>query len=330
MKRKIRWGVISTGRIADQFAQDMAFVRDAEIIACTSRTQRSAQRFADKHGVPTIYANDAALLANADIDAVYVASPHTLHLAQSKAALMAGKAVLCEKPLVVNVAECEELSAVANATGSFLMEAMWTWFLPAIKKAKQWVDAGRIGKLVQIKADFGYPQRPYSPDLRIYNAALGGGALLDMGIYPVAIATLFMNRVPNNLELFARHAPNGVEDDLSAVLDFGDCLATIGTSLRCKLPNWAYLIGEDGWIAIPDFWRAGQCHLYEMDTCIERFDDGRESIGLNFEIQSVVDDLMAGKNSSSIVPLSASLLFQQTMAIMRSRFAVARPESTQA
>ena len=145
---------------------------------------------------------------------------------------------------------------VAAETSGYLMEAMWTWFLPAIRKAKEWVDAGRIGKIVQIQSDFGYPQ-VYSSDKREYAAELGGGCLLEMGVYPVALTALFTDADPAEISVVARYAPNGVEDDVVATFNYENFVATLGTSYRAKLRNWAYIVGEDGYIAIPDF-LAGQ------------------------------------------------------------------------
>ena len=316
----IRWGILSTGRIAEQFAEDFEFVDGGEIVAVSSRTEENARRFADKYHIATVHPSPEDLYADQRVDAIYIATPHTLHIDNAIFAIEAGKAVLCEKPITTNVADCLRLLQAAEEYDVYVMEAMWTWFLPAVRRAQRWVSEGRIGELVQIKADFGYPQRPYSPDRREYDARLGGGALLEMGIYPVALLWLFLRCQPGRLEVMSQQAPNGVEDDLTAILDFGDCLATIGTSFRTKMQNWAYLIGEDGYIAIPDFWRARECMFYELDECKEHFVDDRRSIGLNFEIQAVIDDLVAGNKESSVVSLSDSLAFQQMMEQIRSGF----------
>lgn len=316
---KVRWGILSTGRIAHQFARDMAYVANSEIVAVSSRTLDHARAFGAQFDIPRVHEHVESLLADPEVDAIYVASPHTLHYSNAIEAMRAGNAVLCEKPLVTNVTDCERLIRAAEEHGVLLMEAMWTWFLPAIRKAQAWVAEGRIGRIVQIKADFGYPMRPYGPERREYNAQLGGGALLDMGIYPVALVCLFMGRAPGDVRVFAKRAPNGVEDDLSAILDYGDCIATIGTSFRARLPNWAHIIGEDGYIAIPDFFRASECLLYETDALIERFADARNTIGLSFETEAFADDVLNGRTESAVVPLAASLLIQQVMASIRER-----------
>lgn len=321
--KKIRWGIVSTGRIAHQFVQDFAYVEQGEIVSVTSRTAENAQAFAAEYDIDTIHPTCEALCEDPNVDAIYIATPHTFHVDNTLAAVAAGKAVLCEKPITINSADCSRIATAARDCSVYVMEAMWTWFLPAIREAKRWVDEGRIGQLVQIKVDFGYPQLPYSPDRREYDARLGGGALLEMGIYPVALLWLMLGRQPRTLNVVSRHAPNGVEDDVTAILDYGGCIASIGTSFRCKLQNWAYLVGEDGYIAIPDFWRASECFLFELDERKDQFSDERSSNGLNYEIQAVIDDLLEGKIESSVVSLDDSLAFQRTMELIRAKFTAA-------
>ncbi len=316
---KVRWGIVGAGRIANTFASDMAASEAGVLQAVAARDGQAASRFADRYGIPRSHQGYEALYADTEVDAVYVATPHTLHFQNSSDALRAGKAVLCEKPITVNAAECRNLIETAGTQSGYLMEAMWTWFLPAIRRAKEWVDAGRIGRIVRIQADFGYPM-PYDPESRIYNTELAGGCLLDLGVYPVAFTALFSGTDPLELSVVSRHAPNGVEDDVVATLKFEDCTATLGTSLRTKLSNWGYVFGEEGWIAIPDFWRARECQLWVVDEQVDRFCDDRETNGFNYQIDAVNNDLMAGRLQSDIVPLAASLRFQQHMDLIRSRF----------
>ena len=314
--KKIRWGIISTGRIADWFVRDFHLVADAELAAVASRSDTTAREFASRHGIPRAYGSYEALFEDPGIDVIYLGTPHTSHLGNATAALKAGKAVLCEKPLTINPAECERLIARAIAADRYLMEAMWTFFLPAIRRAQEWVAQGRIGRLRHVKADFGYPL-VFDPQRREYNPSLGGGALLEMGIYPVALAWLFIKRDPVNIRAVVHHALNGVEDEAEFIFDYGDATATLGTSFRCKLPNVAYLIGEEGYIAIPDFWRARECSLYRLDECIDRFADGRRSQGFEYEAAAVTRDLLAGRRQSETIPLAHSLKFQQHLARVR-------------
>jgi predicted dehydrogenase len=312
----VRWGIIGPGRIAHQFAQDITQVANADLVAVAARDGDRARDFARQYSFDRAHEGYDALFADAEVDAVYVATPHSYHLEHCAGALQQGKAVLCEKPLVISPDECRELMATAEQSGSYLMEGMWTWYLPAIKQALAWYQEGRIGELLHIKSDFGYPLQ-YSEDLREYDARVGGGAVLEMGIYPVAIARLFTGRAPDSVQASGRRAPNGVEDDVSIIFEYGDCMATLGTSFRCKLPNWTYVIGTEAYIAIPDFWRAERCYLYRLDERIDSFEDGRKTLGFDFEIDAVSQDILEKKTQSELIPLSTSLALQEDMWAIR-------------
>ena len=175
---KVKWGILSTGRITHQFVQDFAYVPNGEVVAVASRSQASADAFADEYAIGRAYADYGQMLEDTDVDAVYIATPHTLHYQNAMDAIQARKHVLCEKPFTVGVRESRNLFRIAEQSSVFVMEAMWTWFLPAIRKALEWVEQGRIGKLRQVKADFGYPLLPFDPERREYNAELAGGCLL--------------------------------------------------------------------------------------------------------------------------------------------------------
>jgi predicted dehydrogenase len=313
---RVRWGIVGPGRIAQQFARDIATVGNAELVAVAARDGDRARTFADQYSVAHSHAGYETLFENPEVDAVYVATPHSYHLAHCEGALRNGKAVLCEKPLVISPDECRRLINIASETGSYLMEGMWTWFLPAVRRALGWCREGRIGRLLHVKSDFGYPL-PYSEDLREYDARVGGGAVLEMGIYPVAIARLFIGRGPDSIQVTGRRAPNGVEDDVSVICDYGDCMATLGTGFRCKLQNWTYVIGTEGYIAIPDFWRAGSCSLFVLDQRVDHFDDGRDSQGFDFEIETVSREILEGKRECELIPLSTSLALQEDMWAIR-------------
>lgn len=316
--KKIRWGIIGAGRIAHQFSQDMVHVNNSVIAAVAARDEIRSQAFAQQYNVPNFYGNYDHLLNDKNVDAVYIATPHNLHFEQAKAAILAGKSVLCEKPITISPLEAETLFNLAKLNNVYLIEGMWTFFLPAIQKAKQWVKQGLIGDLVQIKADFGYPQI-YSSQQREYNIDLAGGAIFEMGIYPIALAHLFMEQSPEHMSVSKRLAPNGVEDDVIMIFEYPNVTATLATSFRCKLQNWAYIIGTKGYIAIPDFWRASQCSLFVLDEEIECFKDHRSSLGFNYEIATVADEILAGKFTSEFVTPQASITFQKHIASVRSQ-----------
>jgi len=317
--RKIRWGIVGAGTIANTFATDIAHVSNAELAAVAARDGDAAAGFAEKYGIGRAYQGYDKLFADPEIDAVYIGTPHTLHFKNSADALRAGKAVLCEKPITTSAAECQKLLDVAAETGSFLMEAMWTWFLPAMQTAKTWYEAGRIGELRHIKAELGYP-KTFDPQSRLFDPELAGGALLDMGIYPIAIARYFTGRSPGSMDVVARFAQNGVDDDVTMQFDYGDCVASLATSFRCKLPNTAYVIGTRGYIEIPQCWRATDCRLFELDECVDVFNDGRLGSGFEFQIAAVSEDILAGRSESRIVSHTDSLAFQRDMDQVRDCF----------
>jgi predicted dehydrogenase len=321
---KVRWGIVSTGRIAHQFVQDTPLVQQAEVVAVSSRAQASADAFAARYGIPRAYAGLDRMLEDPDVDAVYVATPHTLHYSDTMEAVRARKHVLCEKPFTVTPDEARRVFHVAEQSSVFVMEAMWTYFLPAIRKALDWARQGRIGALRQVKADFGYPFLPFDPDSREYNAGLAGGSLLDMGIYPVALAWLFTQREPESIQVACHKAPNGVDDEVAVIYDYGTesegLRAVLGSSFRSKLQNWAYIIGEEGYIAIPDFWRASRCHLYHLDERIDDFEDGRQSLGFNYETEAACRDILAGRQQNETMPWVNTLRFQDHLARIMDRF----------
>lgn len=185
----VRWGILATGGIAASFTTDLLEMADAQVIAVGSRRPESAKRFAERFGIPRAYGGWAELAADDDIDVIYVATPHSAHREAAGLCLEAGRAVLCEKPFTLNVRQAEELVDLARARGRFLMEAMWTYCDPVVRRMTELVHDGAIGEVRAVHADFGLPG-PIEPDHRLRDPALGGGALLDLGVYPVSFAQL--------------------------------------------------------------------------------------------------------------------------------------------
>ena len=317
--KKIRWGIVGPGIIAHEFAQDFQFVKYGEIVAVASRSKERADAFAKRYNIPKAYGSYAELYADEDVDIVYVATTHNFHHENSTDAINSGKAVLCEKPITVNIAECDSLIALAKEKDQYLMEGMWTYFLPAIKKVSEWVNNGRIGRVLSIKADFGNAV-PFDPDSRMYNPALAGGTILDMGIYPLAITWLIYKSDPKNISVISRKASTGVDNDVNMLFEYEDALASLHSSFRSKLNNHAYIIGEKGYIDIPDFWCARECLLYEDKTIIDSFKDEREGSGFEFEIDAVSNDLLKGLKQSEVMPHNYSRKLQEHMQMVIDKF----------
>lgn len=319
MDKKIRWGILGTGKIANYFASDFDFVKHGKLQAVASREEAKAVEFAERYKIPRAYGSYAELYMDPEVDAIYVATPHNFHFENTSQALKHGKAVLCEKPITVNPQELEELISISKDTGQYLMEGMWTYFLPALQKAQEWVAAGRIGKVVNVRSDFGYAV-PFDAEGRMYNPALAGGSLLDMGIYPIAMAWLFYKQQPASMTVLARKASTGVDHDVTMLFEYEDAAAILASAFRCKLHNHTFVIGEKGYIMIPDFWKADKLFLYEEDECVDTYTDPRKSLGFNFETDAVNLDLLQGKKESDIMPLSFSQAFQETLANVMQRF----------
>lgn len=317
--KKVKWGIISTGRIAHDFASDFQYVENAELVAVASRSGEKSRQFADRFRISKAYSSYEALYIDSDVDAIYVATPHNFHFQNSIDALGAGKAVLCEKPLTVNLQEFEQLVSFAHNSKRYLMEGMWTYFLPAIRKAQEWIAAGRIGEVKQVKAEFGYPV-PFDPKGRMYNPELAGGSLLDMGIYPIAMAWLFIPKVPQDIKVVSRKAKTEVDLDVTMLFDYGDEVANLASSFRHKLFNHLFIVGTQGFIQVPNFWKADECILYEEDTEIDRFQDGRKSIGFNFELEAMSADILNGRQQSSIMPHAHSRRFQELIQRVSDQF----------
>ena len=315
----IRWGIVGAGRIAHQFAADFAHVAgEAELVMIGARSPADAAAFASRYSVPN-YGDYQRVFESDGVDIVYIATPHSLHAEHARAAIIAGKSVLCEKPITTTEEELRALANLAGQHGRYLVEGMWTFFLPAVSRALEWVDRGRIGAVTQLRADFGYPIS-YCAARREYAVALAGGALLEMGVYPVSLALRLFGSDPLSVTSHARFAQNGVEDDLSMLLDFELGTASLATSFRSKLPNIAYLVGTEGYIAIPDFWRARECSLHVLDQCVDRFADSRAGNGFEYEIREVSREVRNGLHESAWVPLAHSLRVQSLMDRIRSGF----------
>ncbi len=317
----VRFGLLSAANIANTFCRDIAHVEGAEVVAVAARDHAKAQAFAETHKIPRAYQGYERLFDDPDIDALYIATPHNLHAQFAERGLRAGKAVLVEKPICTSLAELDALLETAAECKVLLMEAMWTWCLPAIAEARRWVEAGRIGELRHIRADFGFPM-PYDAAHRCWNPELAGGALLDMGIYPIALVRYFLARAPERIEVVTRLAPTGVDAEVSVLQDYGDVTAMLATSFTCQLTNHASLIGTAGRIEIPEFWGAAGCELWEGSTKVDSFSDDRSGSGFEFQIAEFCRAFHAGEQQTEQVPHGASRDFQADMDRIREQMPV--------
>ena len=290
-----------------------------------SRTKESAAKFAEEHGVSRAYGSYDELMQDSDVDAIYIATPHPFHKENVLACLRAGKAVLCEKPFTMNSKELEEIIQFARDKKLFLMEAMWTRFLPPIVKVREWIDSGKIGEVLLVKADFGY-RAPWDPEWRLLNPALGGGALLDIGIYPVSFASMIFGTNPEKIMSTAHIGETGVDEQFSIIMSYpSGKTATLNGSFRVELTNEAYIHGTEGSIRIPSFHNAKSSILHKNGEEVETFTDDRKSAGYAFEIEEVGRCLNQGLLESSVIPLDESLGIMRLMDEIRGQWGLKYP-----
>ena len=309
----VRWGIAGPGRIAEKVAADFPLVENAELVAVGSRSLERARSFADRHLIPHAHGSYRALIDDDQVDAIYLATPHPQHHAIALAAIEAGKAVLVEKAFTATVAGAEEVIAAARARKVFAMEAMWTRFQPANRQVRSWVDDGAIGELRTVQADLGV-LRDFDPDDRLFNKALGGGALLDLGVYVVSFAQWMLGE-PERIDTTGRLGETGVEVDADLLLSYSNGRSALLTcSLHTPMPGAARIIGSDGWIdVLPRFHHPTQVVLHRHDadpvpvTALPRGD------GYSHELAEVTDGMLAGRTESAIMPLDDTLAVQRIL-----------------
>ena len=244
MSQVVRWGILGTGRISKAFARALKDTPGAVLAGVGSRTIEAAEDFAREFG-GAAYGTYQELAAAGDVDLVYVGTPHPMHFENVRMALGAGKGVLCEKPFTMNRAEAEELVALARAKKLFLMEAMWTRFMPALAEVRRIIESGEIGPVHQVNAELGFKSEA-GPEHRLFNRELGGGALLDLGIYPLSIAVALLGPVAT-VTAQADLGPTGVDEQTGFLLRHrGGGMSVCSCSLRARLPSELTIAGERG------------------------------------------------------------------------------------
>jgi len=319
--RQLRWGILGTGLIADTFATDLTLTDSGVVAAVGSRTQESADRFAGKHGVERAHSSYESLVADPEIDVVYVATPHPMHRDNAILALEAGKPVLVEKPFTMNAAEAREIVAVARDKQLFAMEAMWTRFLPHIMVVRDWLTQRVLGEIVSVSADHGQWFAD-DPDFRLFAPALGGGALLDLGIYPVSFASMVLG-TPNRIVSLGDPAFTGVDAQTSMLFGYeSGAQAVLTCTLRAKSPTTAAIVGTDGRIEIDgDFYAPASVRLIPRvgePFLVSSEHDGR---GLRHQADEVAHRLAAGDLESPLMRLDETISIMETIDIVLAQFA---------
>ena len=323
--RTVRWGVVATGWIAERFVTDVAQLDDAAVVAVASRSAASAKEFADRFGIARGYGDWAGLFADKEVDVVYVATPHSHHRQAAGMALAAGKPVLCEKAFTLNAREAGELVSLATERGLFLMEAMWMYCNPVIRRLTELVRDGAIGDIRTVQADFGL-QGPFPPEHRLRNPELGGGAVLDLGVYPVSLAHLLLGE-PDRIHADALISPEGVDLNTGMLLGWDSgATALLSCSVTAGTPTTASVTGTEGRIEVAaPFFATDRLVLHREGTDPEDITVGGELFGLQHEAAEVMRCLRAGETESPLVPLDGSLAVMRTLDAVREQIGVRFP-----
>ena len=325
MMNKIGWGILGTGIMARLFASELAFLPDAELVAVGSRAGASADDFANEFGVPHRHASYDGLVRDPDVDVVFIATPHPLHKENSLLALEAGKAVLCEKPFTINASEAEAVIRLAREEKFFLMEAMYTRFVPAIVKMRQWLAGGVIGEVRALMAEYGI-RADFDPKHRWFAPELGGGALLDLGIYPLSLASMVFG-APARVTSMSHLGETGVDEQAAIILGYDQGqLATMYTALRTETPMEAVILGTKGRIRLhaPLYSPAGLTLTLtgQEDQVVEMPFAGE---GYSYQAAEVMRCLRAGELESDCMPLDETLAIMQTMDQIRAQWGLKYP-----
>jgi dihydrodiol dehydrogenase / D-xylose 1-dehydrogenase (NADP) len=322
--KKIGWGFIGAGSIANRFIKGLVQVPDAYLAAVASRSYDRAKSFADKYGAK-VYASVEEMIQDESVDVVYVGTPHTIHRENTLIALNMGKPVLCEKPMAPNAKLVSDMVKTAREKKVYLMEAMWTRFFPVMKKVRSWLDDGIIGKVNLVTADFGYSE-PEDPSSILFDPNYAGGSLLDVGIYPIAFAFMVFGKKPNRITGLADMTSTGVDASMACTLGFeGGGIASLYSATNAETPQVAYIMGDKGRIEIPSFWCPKEANLYIGNKLVESFRSDHEGEGYQFEVMAVQEDIRAGRLENQLMPLDESIAIAEIMDTLRKQWGLAYP-----
>jgi predicted dehydrogenase len=321
----IRWGILGTGRIGHEFAAGLRDTPDAETLAVGSRTEDSARKFAASFGIPRHYSSYAELVSDPDVDVVYVATPHPFHAENVTLCLESGKHVLCEKPMTVNAAQAERLVELAQDKELFLMEGMWTRFFPLMERVRNLISSGAIGEPRVLHADFGF-RAPFDPLQRLFNPDLGGGALLDVGVYCVSLSSMIFGP-PDRVTGLAHLGETGVDEQSAAILEHGDGrISTISIAIRTAIPQEAMIAGTEGWINIhPEWWKPDTLTISRPGTENETVKASYTGNGFPHEAAEVMRCIRSGARESDVMPLRETLGIARTMDELRRQWGLVYP-----
>lgn len=325
MTDRIRWGIMATGNIAHSFAQGVVPLDDAEVVAVGSRGQARADSFGDTFGIPRRYGSYEALAADADVDVIYVATPHGRHYDDMLLCIAHGKHILCEKAFTINTTQAEDVFRRADQQNLLVVEAMWTRFLPSFRKIRELIGDGAIGDVRLVMADFGF-YAPLDEQSRLFDPELGGGALLDIGIYPIMLALTVLGE-PERIESAVHLGETGVDVQEAILFAYpGGQVASLTATFQANTPSEAVIAGTKGRIRLPyHWWGSERFTLLRHNTDPEEFYMPFDHNGYSYEAQEVMRCLRGGHRESDLMPRADTLTLMRTMDALRQQWDVVYP-----
>jgi dihydrodiol dehydrogenase / D-xylose 1-dehydrogenase (NADP) len=328
MSEKFRWGIIGPGNISKKFAAGLKGIKGAELYAVASRTKGRGEEFIKEFGGEKVYSSYEDLVKDPKVDAIYIATPHVFHKDNAILCLKAGKPVLCEKPITICEKHTREIVDTAQKEGVFLMEAMWTRFFPLMGEVRELIAKGEIGELRMVNADFGF-RGNVNPKGRLFDLNLGGGGLLDVGVYPISFFNMLLGEA-ESVQGTAQIGETGVDEQAAFVMGHsGGKIAYGSCGVRTATPQEAIIIGTEGKIHIDaPFWNPRSFTLYKNgeEPVIKEFPiPEEEGNGYKYEAMAVQKSVEAGEIENSIMPHKDSLAISRTMDKLRKQWGLVYP-----
>lgn len=327
--RILKWGIIGAGIIANKMADALKITQDNILYAVASKTPSKASKFAEKHDIEKAYTYQE-IVSSKEIDIIYVATTHNFHFENAKLALENGKHVLIEKAFTVNAKEATELVRIAREKKLFLMEAIWTRFLPSVKLLKEKISNNEIGEVKQISISFGGFVGP-DYEKRLKDPALAGGVSLDMGIYPISLVCYLLGELPTNIKSMTRFGEMGADETSNYMFQFpSKCITSICTSYNLKMRNEAIIYGSKGFIIFPEFKDGENFNIYkhngtnEINETINILEKNHDN-GFIYQVEEVANCVREGKLESKIIPLDETIGIMEIIDKMRAEWGFVYP-----
>lgn len=323
--QKFCWGIIGCGNIAHQFAKSLAIMPDVKLLGVASQSEERARKFATQYQADHWFGSYSDLVKLPELDAVYIATTHNFHFENSRLCIDHGKGVLCEKPLTVNAREAEMLIQHAISNQVFLMEAFWTRYLPSTRKLIELLDRKVIGEVKMVKADFGY-NFPFDAESRVYNPILAGGALLDVGIYPINLAQLIYKENPLEMISSSILSSTGIDEQSAYIFKYkGSRMALLYSAVNVETHHDAWIYGTKGMIHMPKFYAATKLHISKHSGENETLDLPYLATGYSYEAREVMECMDSGKLESDIMSHGESLKIMKIMDQLRQSWGMRYP-----